>query len=242
MTSTILEVVQELAPGGRLRVAINYGNPVLAQPHPDTQEPMGISAALAREAAGRLGLEIEFIGFDSAGKAFAALENGAWDLAFMAIDPLRAEKLQFTKPYVVIEGTYLVRDSAPFQAVGDIDQPGVRVAVGKGAAYDLFLTRALQHAEIVRAATSAQAIDLFVEQSLDAAAGVRQPLVAYAAAHPGLRVLAGRFTAIEQAMAVPKGLARAAAWLASFIDEMKANGFVARALEESGQGDATVAP
>ncbi|GAB2898632.1 ABC transporter substrate-binding protein [Paralcaligenes ginsengisoli] len=239
---TLNTVAKDLAPYGKLRVAINLGNSVLAQSHPQTREPVGISVDLANELARQLGLRAEFTTFDAAGKVFAAAGSDAWDIAFMAIDPVRAEKVQFTKPYVIIEGTYMVKADSSLKDIDDVDHDGVRVAVGKGAAYDLFLTRSLQHAEIARAPTSAAAIDLFVEQSLDAVAGVRQPLVAYAAGHGGLRVMDGRFTAIEQAMVTPKGRTHGWEFLKTFIDSMKASGFVAAALERSGQADASVAP
>lgn len=229
------DLIQEFAPTGILRVAINLGNPVLAQRDPATDKPKGVSVALATEVAGRLGLPLQLLSFDSAGQVFSAVDSNSWDLAFMAIDPVRAQRLAFTAPYVTIEGTYLVRSNSPLRMIEDLDAPGRRVAVGKGAAYDLFLSRSLQHAEIVRAATSAAAIDLFVEAGLDAAAGVRQPLLAYAQQHPGLRVIEGRFTAIEQAMAVPKARGLAISWLKEFILEMKASGFVADALQRSGQ-------
>ena len=235
-------VVQDLAPKGALRVAINFGNPVLAQPNPQTQAPMGVSADLAQELARQLVVPLEFITYDGAGKVAAAADTDAWDVAFMAIDPARAEKARFTQPYVIIEGTYLVRSDSPLKIIDDADNKGVRIAVGKGAAYDLFLSRTLQHAELVRADTSAAAIDLFLDQSLEAAAGVRQPLEAFAATHHGLRVIDGRFTAIEQAMATPKGRTLGWEFLQSFIGNMKATGFVAQALERSGQRDATVAP
>jgi polar amino acid transport system substrate-binding protein len=242
MQTTVTPVVRELAPTGTLRVAINFGNPVLAQPHPQTGAPMGVSADLATELARQLTVPLEFVTYDGAGKVFAAADTDAWDIAFMAIDPLRAEKVLYTRPYVIIEGSYLVRSDSPLQIIEDVDQEGVRIAVGKGAAYDLFLSRSLRHAEIVRADTSADALELFLAQQLDAAAGVRQPLLAFAARHHNLRVIDGRFTAIEQAMATPKGRSRALGFLTSFIDNMKASGFVAEALARSGQGDASVAP
>lgn len=242
MSQISAAVRNELAPTGVMRTAINLGNPVLARKDPDTGEPTGISVALANEIARRLGVKPVFQMFDSAGKVFEAVPHGVVDLMFLAIDPVRATEILFTAPYVVIEGTYLVRNDSPLQTVADFDQDGVRIAVGKGAAYDLFLSRALHHATLVRAPTSATAIDLFAEEGLDAAAGVRQPLQAYAAAHAGFRVIEGRFTVIEQAVGVPKNHAEARAWLQTFIEEAKASGFVDDALNASGQTAATVAP
>ena len=234
-------MLRDLAPRGILRAAINYGNPVLAQQGEDGT-PRGVSADLARELGSRLGVSVEFVTYDSAGKVFAAIERQAWDVAFLAIDPVRAAQILFTPPYVIIEGTYLVRSDAPFQAIEDLDRAGVRIAVGKGAAYDLFLTRALRHAELVRADTSAGAIELFEAQGLEAAAGVRQPLEEAARARSGLRVIPGRFTAIEQAMGTPIGREAGRDYLAGFLAEMKSGGFVADALRKSGQKGASVAP
>lgn len=232
-------VLAELAPQGVLRTAINYGNPVLAQRGADG-EPAGVSVALARALAERLGVPVQFTTHDAAGKVFAALQEDAWDLAFLAIEPVRAAQIAFSEPYVIIEGTYLLRADDPAQGVAELDQAGRRIAVGQGAAYDLYLSRTLTQAELVRAPTSPAAIDWFVDQRLDAAAGVRQPLEAYAAAHPGYRVLADSFTEIRQAMAVPKGRAAAAAFVQDFLDEQLRSGLVARALAASGQGDVRI--
>lgn len=226
---------------GKLRAAINYGNPVLAQRGPDG-EPRGVSVALATELARRLGVELEVVPFEAAGKVVDAAGDDVWDIAFLAIDPKRAEDVSFTAPYVLIEGTYLVREDGPYSAIEQLDAPGVRIAVGKGAAYDLFLSRALQHAELVRGPTSASAVELFLEQGLDAAAGVRQPLEAAARQHAGLKVLPGHFTAIRQAMVVPARKAEALPLMRAYVEEMKVAGFVAQGLRDSGQGDDLVAP
>jgi len=236
------DVVTELAPAGRLRAAINFGNIVLAQNDAATGEPRGVSVELARELARRLGVPLELVTFDAAGKVFDALAAGAWDIAFLAIDPVRAAGIDFTAPYVVIEGTYLVPPDSPLRTIADVDRRGVRVAVARGSAYDLYLSRALKNAELVREPNGPEALDMFVRDKLEAAAGVKQAIVAFAAAHPDLRVLDGRFMSIEQAMATPKGRPAGARYLRRFIEELKASGFVAKALAASGQADAAVAP
>ena len=235
-------VVKDLAPSGRLRVAINFGNPVLAQKDPATGEPRGVSAELARELGRRLGSPVEFVIFDSAGKVFDALKADAWDVAFLAIDPVRAAGITFSAPYVVIEGAYLVPEDSPLRGIEDVDRDGVRIAVGRGSAYDLFLKRELKRAQLVEAPSSSAALDLFLRDKLDAAAGVRQPLVAFARTHPNLRVIAERFMAINQAVGTPKGCDAGARFLRTFVEEVKASGFVAKALAASGQADAAVAP
>lgn len=232
----------ELAPRGTLRAAINFGNPVLAQKDPATGAARGVSVDLARELGRRLDVPVELVLFDAAGKVVDALDANRWDVAFLAIDPVRAADIAFTAPYVVIEGTYLVHADSPLRAIEDVDRDGVRVAVGNKSAYDLYLSRTLRRAQIVRAPTSPAAIEMFLSGRLDAAAGVRQPLTQFARTRSDVRVLDGRFMAIEQAMGTPKRNQAGARYLREFIEEMKASGLVAQALERSGQGDATVAP
>ena len=236
------DVLHDLAPDGRIRAAINFGNPVLAQQDPQTGQARGVSVDLAHELGRRLGVPVDLVTFDAAVKVFEALKTAAWDVAFLAIDPARAAEIAFTPPYVLIEGTYLVREDSPLHSIADFDREGVRIAIGRGAAYDHFLRRSLQHAQLVSADTSPAALELFLDQALDAAAGVKQPLLAFAKRHPGLRVIEGRFTAIEQAMGTPKQRDAGSKYLIHFIEEMKACGFVASALVRSGQHEAAVAP
>jgi len=155
---------------------------------------------------------------------------------------LRANEIPFTAPYVIIEGTYVVPDASAIRTIDDVDREGVRVAVGRGSAYDLYLARTIEHAQLVRFATGAEALQRFVRDGLEAAAGVKQPIVAFAAAHPELRVVPGKFMAIEQAVGVPKSRSDAATYVRAFVEEMKASGFVAASLAASGQAGATVAP
>ena len=164
------------------------------------------------------------------------------DLAFVAIDPVRAADMEYTAPYVIIEGAYLVRNDSPLQRNEEVDRPGMRIAVGRGSAYDLFLTRELKSATLVRAPTSPAVTDLFLAQNLEVAAGVRQQLEADARRVGGVRLLPGRFMVIEQAMGVPKGRIAAQAWLSGFIEEMKASGFVAARLRQHGIEGAGIAP
>jgi polar amino acid transport system substrate-binding protein len=230
------EASKELAPSGTLRVGINLGNPVLAQGTPD--DPRGVTVDLARELSKRIDAPLAISTFDAAGKTFEALKAGKLDLIFLAIEPVRAAEIEFTPPYVLIEGVYLVPANSPLKTVADVDRAGGRIGVNKNSAYDLFLTRTLKHAELVRGESG---IKLFEQQKLEAAAGIRQPLTAYAKAHSEVRLIDGRFMEIRQAMGVPKGRVAGARYLRGFIEEMKASGFVADALRRSNQ-DATVAP
>ena len=232
-----------LAPTGTLRAAINFGNPILAAKDPATGEPRGVSVDLSRELARRLGVPVQFVVYDAAGKVVEGLKSGEWDVAYVAIDPARAKDIAYTGPYVVIEGAYLVPQGSPIRSNADVDREGVRVAVGAGSAYDLFLSRNLKQAKIVRAPTSPAVTDLFVAQKLEVAAGVKQQLEADARRIPGLRMLEGRFMVINQAMGTPRARGGAGArYLHHFIEEMKASGFVAEALKRHRVEGAAVAP
>jgi len=232
------DVVSDLAPTGTLRAAINYGNTVLAQREPQG----GVTIDLARELARRLGVPLELVAYDAAGKVTGDAKSGRWDIAFVARDPERAKDIEFSPPYVIIEGGYIVPANSPLKAIADVDRDGVRISVSRGSAYDLYLQRVLKRATLVRAPSPPASIDLFVNERLDVLAGVKAPLIEYAAQHAEVRVLPGRFMVIEQAMAVPRGRPLAARYVSEFIDELKASGFVAASLQKSGQREAIVAP
>ena len=236
------QAVAELAPAGKLRAVINTGNPILAARAAATGELEGVSVDLSRELAKRLGVPIELAGVDTAAKSVAAIKSGACDIAFVAIDPARAVDLDYTAPYVLIEGAYLVPQASPIHANAEVDREGVRVVVGGGSAYDLYLSRELKQAQIVRAPTSQAVVDQMLAQHLDVAAGVKQQLEADARRVAGLRLLDGRFMVISQAMATPRGRPAGARYLAQFVEEMKASGFVAGALQRHAIDGAVVAP
>ena len=237
------ELQKAFAPTGKLRASINLGNPILANKHPQTGDPFGVSIDLASAFAKRLGVDIELVVFDAAGKSVEAVRNEQADIGFFAIDPLRGDGIAFTAPYVLIEGAYLVPNASPIRANEEVDRPGIRVTVGKGSAYDLYLTRELKQAEIVRAPTSPTVVDVFVEQQLEVAAGVKQQLEADQQRFAGFRLLPGRFMVIQQAMGMPKSRgAEAAAYLAKFVEDMKAGSVVADALKRHGIQGASVVP
>jgi polar amino acid transport system substrate-binding protein len=237
------EVIAAFTPDGKLRASINLGNPILANADPATGAPCGVSVDLACEFARRLGVGVELVVFDTAAKSVQAVTDDQADIGFFAIDPQRANGIAFTAAYVLIEGCYLVRDDSPLRDNDEVDRAGRSVVVGKGSAYDLYLTRELKQATIQRSPTSPTVVSTFVEQRADVAAGVKQQLQADARAIGGLRLLPGRFMVIQQAMGTPKSRGTtAAACLAAFVEEMKASGFVASALARHGIEGASVAP
>ena len=232
-----------LAPTGRLRAAINLGNPILAGIDPATGRARGVSVDLAHALAERLGVPLDTIEFPAAAKSVDAVTSGVADVGFFAIDPLRGAEIAFTDAYLLIEGAYLVRAESPCRANEEVDREGTRVVVGKGSAYDLFLTRELRKASFVRVPGAAEVVQTLKDGGAEVAGGIRQVLVEVAAGDAGLRVLPGRFMVIRQAM----GLARARgpeaeAALRAFVEEMKASGFVAEAMVRHAVAGATVAP
>jgi polar amino acid transport system substrate-binding protein len=235
-------VVADIAPSGKLRAVINLGNPVLASKDAATGEPRGVSVDLARELALRLNVPLELISVTTAARAVDAIKSRDCDIGFVAIDPARATDMDYTAPYVLIEGAYLVPRQSSIKSNEDVDRDGVRVGVGAGSAYDLYLSRELKRARIVRAPTSAAVVDTMLTQRYEVAAGVRQQLEADARRVADVRVIDGRFMVIKQAMALPKGRAAGARYLVEFVEEMKASGFVASALARNGVEGATVAP
>jgi len=243
MTSPISpSIVSALAPTGRLRASINLGNPILANKDASGQ-PVGVSIDLARAFAKQLGVECDLMVFDTAGKSVDAVKAEQADIGFFAIDPLRGEGIRFTAPYVLIEGAYLVKNASPLKDNGELDVAGRRIMVGKGSAYDLYLTRELKAATIERAPSSPAVVDTFMAQNADVAAGVKQQLEADARRLGGLRLLPGRFMVIQQAMGTPTSRGEAAQTaLAAFVEAQKASGFVADALKRHGIEGAVVAP
>lgn len=230
-----------LAPTGTLRVGINYGNPVLAKRDLASGELSGVAVELARELARHLEISLSLVGFESAGKMFEAIKSDAWDVAFLAIDAARANEIDFTPPYLEIEGTYLVPESSELASVEEVDRPGVRVGISANSAYDLFLSRTIKLAELIRAPNPDAAFQLLLDDKVDVVAGVRQHLVANSSKLPGSRVFQGRFMAIQQALGIRKGR-QAAEALSDFIEKAKASGLVARIIENTGVRGVSVAP
>ncbi|MDN4572159.1 ABC transporter substrate-binding protein [Pandoraea cepalis] len=239
LDSTLLAA---FAPTGVLRACINLGNPILAGLDGQSR-PIGISVDLAGALAKRLGVELALVVVDAAGKSVETVTNEQADVGFFAIDPRRAATIGFTAPYLLIEGFYLVRDASPVKTNAEVDQAGTRVVVGKGSAYDLFLTRELKHADIVRAPTSPTVVKTFIETGCEVAAGVKQQLEHDVAALTGYRLLDERFMVIQQAMGMPITRGEAAvAFLTTFVEDMKREGFVADAMQRHGVTGVSVAP
>jgi len=236
------EVIAELAPTGTLRAGINLGNFLLVTGTAENGDPEGVSPDMAREIARRLGVDVAFVCFDTPSAVADAVSDDVWDIGNIADEPQRAEHIAFSAAYCEIEATYLVRSGSAFANVSDVDQPGTRIATMGRAAFSLWLENNLKHAELVQTDGMDSALAAFVDQDLEALAGLRTRLMKDADTLPGARVLDGKFSAVQQAMGTPKRNVKAAAWLAEVVEELKASGFVADAIARHGAKGLSVAP
>ena len=242
MTKIPPAVRADLAPTGTLRAGINYGNFILATREPGTGEPRGVAIELTRELARRLGVPVTLIDYDSVATMVDAAKTGAWDIAFLGIDPARAGDIGFTAAYLQIEATYLVPAGSRLRTIADVDDAGVRVAAPGRANYELYLSRSLQRARLVRAQTADAAFALLAAGEVEALAGLRQALIGLAPKLLGSRLLDGYFMAVQQAVGVPRGRAAGLAYLREFVEDAKASGLVTRAIERTGARGVSVAP
>ncbi|TPW01051.1 MAG: putative extracellular solute-binding protein [Alphaproteobacteria bacterium] len=237
-----LAVRSELAPTGKLRVGINYGNFLLVTKDPVSGAVRGIAVDLAQELGRRARAPVEFVGYDGAGQLAEAVKTGAWDVAFLGAEPAREDAIAFTAAYLEIDATYLVPAGSPLRRIADVDREGVRIAVAAQSAYDLFLSRSLEHARLMRVQGIDASFELFVRERLEALAGLKPRLVMDAEKLPGSRVLDGRFTAIQQAIGTPRGRSAGASYLREFVEDVKSSGLVAGAIERHGVRGVSVAP
>jgi polar amino acid transport system substrate-binding protein len=242
MTDSTPVARSELAPTGTLRVALNMSNFLLTATDPVTGEPRGIVADLGRELGQRLGVPVALLPYPNPGELADAAPTGVWDVGFIGAEPQRAHAIDFTAAYVEIEATYLVPPGSSLQTIADVDRPGIRIAAPARSAYELYLTRSLQHAQLIREQGADNTFRRFVEDRLDALAGLRPRLVTDQDALPGSRLLEGRFTAVQQAAGIPKGRPGGVRYLCTFIEDIKATGLVARLIEKHNVRGLTVAP
>lgn len=228
-------MISSFAPTGTLRVGINLGNPILANENPQTHELYGITIDIAHEIGKRLSLPVKLTPFKTAGNTVDAVKTGDIDLVFVAIDPVRGADISYTPPYIQIEGAYMVKTSSSIQQNDQVDVSGNEIVVGKGSAYDLYLSRETKNATLLRAASSQAVVDDFMSGKGNVAAGVKQQLESDAKRYEGLRMLPGRFMVINQAIGIPKArpqYEQTTTYLSDLITQLKQSGFVAKSMHE----------
>jgi len=235
-------VRSELAPSGKLRIGLNHGNFLLVTPGSSATEPRGVAPDVARELGKRVGVPIEFIKFESAGKLGDGAKAGAWDVAFLGAEPQRAAEIAFTAAYLEIPSTYLVPAGSSIRSVTEVDREGVRIAVAEQSAYGLYLARTIKHAKLVTTQGLDSSFDVFVAQKLEALAGLKPRLLTDVQKLPGARILDGQFTAVQQAIGTPKNREASAKFLRAFVEDVKASGLVAEAISRNGAQGVSVAP
>ncbi len=235
-------VRSELAPSGKLRVGLNHGNFLLVTQGSSATDPRGVAPDVARELGRKVGVPVEFIKFDTAGKLGDGVKSGAWDVAFLGAEPQRAAEIAFTAAYLEIPSTYLVPAGSTIRSVAEVDREGVRIAVAEQSAYGLYLARTIQHAKLVLTQGLDSSFDIFVSQKLEALAGLKPRLLTDVQKLPGARILDGQFTAVQQAIGTPKSREASARFLRAFVEEVKASGLVAEAITRNGAQGVSVAP
>jgi polar amino acid transport system substrate-binding protein len=235
-------VRSEIAPSGKLRVGLNHGNFLLVTPGSSASDPRGVASDVARELGRRIGVPVEFIKFETAGKLGDGAKTGAWDVAFLGAEPQRAAEIAFTAAYLDIPSTYLVPAGSPIRSVAEVDREGVRIAVAEQSAYGLYLARTIKHAKLVTTQGLDSSFDVFVAQKLEALAGLKPRLLTDVQKLPGARILDGQFTAVQQAIGTPKNREASARFLRAFVEDVKASGLVAEAISRNGAQGVSVAP
>ena len=232
----------EIAPSGKLRVGLNHGNFLLVTPGSSATDPRGVASDVARELGRRLGVPVEFIKFDTAGKLGDGVKAGAWDVAFLGAEPQRAAEIAFTAAYLEIPSTYLVPAGSPIRSIAEVDREGVRIACADQSAYGLYLARTIKHAKLVMTQGLDSSFEAFVSQKLEALAGLKPRLLTDVQKLPGARILDGQFTAVQQAIGTAKNREASARFLRAFVEDVKASGIVAEAISRNGAQGVTVAP
>jgi polar amino acid transport system substrate-binding protein len=242
MADTTPAVRADLAPGGKLRAAINYGNFILATRDTATGESRGVAIDLAREIAGRLGVPAELVAYDSVAIMGDAAPSNVWDIAFLGSDPVREKIMSFTAAYLEIEATYLVPGASPLRTAAEVDRDRVRVAAPARANYELYLSRNLKRAQLVSTPDADAAFQALAAGKVDALAGLTQSLLGLAPKLAGSRLVDGRFMGVQQSIAVPKGKDAGLRYLRQVVEDAKTSGLVARAIERTGAKGVSVAP
>ncbi|CAN7546867.1 transporter substrate-binding domain-containing protein [Pararhizobium sp. LjRoot255] len=241
MTDEIARSRAALLPKGYLRAAVNLANVALVRGDPATGKFEGVSVELARDLSKRLGCRVEFVTYPSAAKILEKVDQDEWDIAFLAADPAREDRLLFSPAYALIEGTLVVREESPYRSFSDIDMEGVKVCVTRNAAYDLHLARRLAHAQLVHASTPPKSLDLFVNGNHEASAGIKQALERFVSEHEGFRILVEPFLIIRQTIAVSCSHSSAGLLVRAFVEDALQQGFSENVVREAQRNGVTLA-
>ena len=232
----------ELAPTGVLRAGINLSNFLLVTGRSEKSEPVGVAPDMAREIAASLGVPVTYVSFKSPGELADQVNNNVWDVGLIGAEPQRAASISFTAAYVEIEATYMVPKGSTIKSIADVDKPGVRIAVSARSAYGLWLENNIKHATLLPVSGLDAAFNKFVDEKLDVLAGLRPGLLKDIEKAPDMKILDGKFSAVQQAVGTPKPNAAGATYLANFVENAKRSGLVASLIERHKVKGLSVAP
>ena len=232
----------QLAPTGVLRAGINLSNFLLVTGRSENGDPTGVAPDMAREIAAALGVAVKYVTFKSPGELGDQVGKDVWDIGLIGAEPQRAEKIQFTAAYVEIEATYMVPEGSPIQSISDVDRKGVRIAVSARSAYDLWLVNNIRNATLVQVSGLDAAYEKFMSDKLDVLAGLRPGLLKDVEKAPGLKILDGKFTAVQQAVGTAKANVEGAAFLVDFVEKAKKSGMVQSFIDRHRVKGLSVAP
>lgn len=236
------KVRAQLAPTGVLRAGINLSNFLLVTGRSESGDPTGVAPDMAREIATALGVPVKYVTFKSPGELGDQVGKDVWDIGLIGAEPQRAEKIQFTAAYVEIEATYMVPEGSPIKSIADVDRKGVRIAVSARSAYDLWLVNNIRNATLVQVSGLDAAYEKFMSDKLEVLAGLRPGLLKDVGKAPGLKILDGKFTAVQQAVGTAKANVEAAAFLADFVEKTKKSGMVQSFIDRHRVQGLSVAP
>jgi polar amino acid transport system substrate-binding protein len=232
----------ELAPTGVLRAGINLSNFLLVTGRSAAGDPEGVAPDMARAIAAELGVPVEYMPFKTPGELGDQVGNNVWDIGLIGAEPQRAEKIAFSAAYVEIEATYMVPAGSAVKSIADVDRKGVRIAVSARSAYDLWLVNNIKNATLVQVSGLDAAFQKFMTDKLEVLAGLRPGLLKDVEKAPGLKILDGKFTAVQQAVGTAKANLAGAAFLADFVEKAKKSGLVAELIERHKVKGLSVAP
>ena len=232
----------ELAPTGVLRAGINLSNFLLVTGRSANAEPVGVAPDMAREIAAALGVPVTYVPFKTPGELGDQAGKNIWDIGLIGAEPQRAEKIAFSAAYVEIEATYMVPAGSPISSIADVDRKGVRIAVSARSAYDLWLVNNIRNATLVQVSGLDAAYEKFMSDKLEVLAGLRPGLLKDVSKAPGLKILDGKFTAVQQAVGTAKANLEGAKFLADFVEKAKKSGLVTELIERHKVKGLSVAP
>jgi polar amino acid transport system substrate-binding protein len=239
------KVAGELVPTGKLRVAVAVGpapSALWSMRDAATGKPRGVPVTLGTAMAKKLNVPIELVEYASSGEIIAATNRGAWDVTFVPVDDERKKVVDFGSPYHLLQSTYLVAPGSPIKSIDEVNRSGVRIAGVEGTATSRASARFAPNATAVSVKGPDQAIELMRAGKVDAIALSRETIVALLDVVPGSRALDGGFLNSTTAVAVPRNKPAALAFVAAFIEEVKASGLVRRALDDMGLTTSQIPP